>query len=50
MNRPEENYILSPKDMCTVSLLPEILKAGVTSLKIEGRMKKPEYTAGVVSI
>ena len=50
MNRPEENYILSPKDMCTVSLLPEILKAGVTSLKIEGRMKKPEYTAGVVNI
>ncbi len=36
--------------MCTVELLPEILRAGVTSLKIEGRMKKPEYTAGVVSI
>ncbi len=36
--------------MCTIDLLPEILEAGVTSLKIEGRMKKPEYTAGVVSI
>ena len=50
LNRPEESYVLSPKDMCTIALLPEILAAGVTSLKIEGRMKKPEYTAGVVSI
>ncbi|MDO5335943.1 MAG: DUF3656 domain-containing protein [Eubacteriales bacterium] len=41
---------LSPKDMCGLELLPEILQAGVTSLKIEGRMKKPEYTAGVVSV
>lgn len=41
---------LSPKDMCGLELLPEILEAGVTSLKIEGRMKKPEYTAGVVSV
>lgn len=45
-----EDFVLSPKDMCTVEILPEILKAGVTSLKIEGRMKKPEYTAGVVSV
>ena len=45
-----DDYPLSPKDMCTVELLPEILQAGVTSLKIEGRMKKPEYTAGVVSV
>lgn len=45
-----DEYPLSPKDMCTLELLPEILRAGVTSLKIEGRMKKPEYTAGVVSI
>mgnify|MGYP000181763461 CR=1 FL=1 len=34
----------------TVELLPEIVKSGIMSLKIEGRMKKPEYTAGVVSI
>lgn len=45
-----DEYPISPKDMCTVELLPEILRAGVMSLKIEGRMKKPEYTAGVVSI
>ena len=50
LSRPEESYVLSPKDMCTIALLPEILAAGVTSLKIEGRMKKPEYTAGVVSV
>lgn len=41
---------LSLKDLCTISLLPEILKAGVTSLKIEGRMKQPLYTAGVTAI
>lgn len=45
-----EEYPLSPKDMCTIDILPEILKAGVYSLKIEGRMKKPEYAAGVTRI
>lgn len=49
-SRQEEAYLLSPKDMCTIELLPEILEAGVCSLKIEGRMKRPEYTAGVVAI
>lgn len=49
-NDDKTAYPLSPKDMCTVRILPEILKAGVRSLKIEGRMKKPEYTAGVVEI
>lgn len=41
---------LSLKDICTVDILPEILDAGVVSLKIEGRMKQPEYTAGVTSV
>ncbi|MCH1983578.1 U32 family peptidase [Ruminococcus sp. OA3] len=50
LNDEKTAYVLSPKDMCTIDLLPEILEAGVTSLKIEGRMKKPEYTAGVVRI
>ena len=50
MNNDKTAYPLSPKDMCTVGILPEIIEAGVYSLKIEGRMKKPEYTAGVVSI
>lgn len=50
LNGEKTAYPLSPKDMCTVGILPEILEAGVYSLKIEGRMKKPEYTAGVVEI
>ena len=41
---------LSLKDICTLDILPDILEAGVYSLKIEGRMKSPRYTAGVVSI
>lgn len=50
LSRRKEAYLLSPRDMCTIELLPEILEAGVCSLKIEGRMKRPEYTAGVVRI
>ena len=50
LNDAKTGYPLSPKDMCTVGILPQILEAGVHSLKIEGRMKKPEYTAGVVEI
>ena len=42
------NYLLSPRDMNTLDLLPEFIEAGVTSLKIEGRMKRPEYVATVV--
>lgn len=42
-------YLLSPKDLNTLELLPELLAAGVYSLKIEGRMKKPEYVAVAVS-
>lgn len=41
---------LSLKDICTIDILPEILEAGVTSLKIEGRMKQPGYTAGVTGM
>ncbi|NLD47499.1 MAG: U32 family peptidase, partial [Clostridiaceae bacterium] len=43
-------YYLSPKDLCTVGLLGEIAATGVKSLKIEGRMKSPEYVATVVRI
>ncbi len=42
-------YLLSPKDMCTIDDIKEIVASGTTSLKIEGRMKRPEYVAGVVS-
>lgn len=43
-------HLLSPKDMCALTILPQVIEAGVNSLKIEGRMKSPEYTAGVVSM
>lgn len=43
-------FYLSMKDMETLDLLPELLSAGAYSLKIEGRMKPPLYTAGVVSV
>ncbi len=43
-------YPLNMKDMNTVEILPELIRAGISSFKIEGRMKKPEYTAGVVRI
>lgn len=41
----EGGYILSPKDISYLANLGDLLRAGVTSLKIEGRMKTPEYTA-----
>ena len=41
---------LSLKDICTLDILPDILGAGVMSLKIEGRMKQPAYTAGVTAV
>ena len=50
LTRPDEGYVLSLKDLNTLKLLPELLSAGIFSLKIEGRMKKAEYAAGVTSI
>ncbi len=44
------NYILSPKDFCTINYLPEMIKAGVVSFKIEGRMKQLSYATGVVNV
>jgi putative protease len=41
-------YLLSPKDMCSLGLIGEIAASGISSLKIEGRMKSPEYVAVVV--
>ncbi|MBR0153063.1 MAG: U32 family peptidase [Lachnospiraceae bacterium] len=37
------SYALSPKDICTLDEIPDLIEAGVDSFKIEGRMKKPEY-------
>lgn len=41
------NYLLSPKDLCSIENIEKILDTGVKSLKIEGRMKRPEYVAVV---
>ena len=46
----KECFPLSLKDMCTIEHLPQLIEAGIDSFKIEGRMKKPEYTAGVTAI
>lgn len=46
----EELYPLSLKDMCTIEYIPQLIGAGIDSFKIEGRMKKPEYAAGVTAI
>lgn len=44
------DYLLSPKDLMALEILPELIDAGITALKIEGRMKSPEYVAAVVSV
>lgn len=44
------DHLLSPKDLCTIDVLPELIEAGATSLKIEGRMKSPEYVKSVVGV
>ncbi len=44
------SYILNSKDLCLIDLLPEILQAGVASLKIEGRMKSAYYVANVTRV
>lgn len=50
LNSKKESYVLNLKDLCTLDLIPDMLEAGVYSMKIEGRMKSPRYTAGVVSV
>lgn len=46
----DKGYLLSPKDLCGLDYIPALVEAGVTSLKIEGRMKNPEYVAIVTKI
>jgi putative protease len=45
----EPGYFFSPNDLWTIDLLPQLAAAGVTSLKIEGRMKGAEYVRAVVA-
>ena len=45
----ENEYIMSPKDLCTIGFLNKILDAGVTVLKLEGRARSPEYVKTVTN-
>ncbi|MBD2345709.1 U32 family peptidase [Anabaena subtropica] len=46
----ERKYLLSPQDLAGLEILPDLVKSGVTSLKIEGRLKAPEYVANVTRV
>ncbi len=46
----DASYLMSPKDIQTLNLVPELIKAGIHTFKIEGRMKAPEYIASVARI
>lgn len=46
----DKGYLLSPRDLCSLEYLPDLLQTGVTSLKLEGRLKTPEYVAVVTRI
>ncbi len=46
----DRRYLLSPQDLASVELLPELARLGVASLKIEGRLKSPEYVASITRI
>ena len=46
----DKGYLLSPRDLCSLENLPNLISAGVSSLKIEGRMKSPTYVATVTKI
>lgn len=46
----ENEYIMSPKDLCTLPFLDKVLDAGVKILKIEGRGRSPEYTKVTVGV
>lgn len=50
LGNQEAAHILSPKDFCALPLLDKVVATGVSSLKIEGRLKAPEYTALVTGI
>ena len=43
-------YLLSPQDLSVLQVLPELVKSGVTSLKIQGRLETPEYVANVTQV
>lgn len=50
MDLGDRRYLLSPQDLAGLAVLPELIEAGVVSLKIEGRLKHPEYVASVTQV
>ena len=46
----DRRYLLSPQDLSGLAVLPELIRSGVTCLKIEGRLKAPEYVANVTRV
>jgi putative protease len=46
----DRKYLLSPQDLSGLEVLPDLVRAGVASLKIEGRLKTPEYVANITRI
>ena len=45
-----KGFLISPRDLCGLDFIPDLIKAGVKSFKLEGRMKTPEYVAIVTRI
>ena len=45
-----KDYVMSPKDLCTIEFIDKIIESGADSLKIEGRKRAPEYVATTVSV
>jgi putative protease len=46
----DRRYLLSPRDLAGLEVLPELVRTGVASLKIEGRLKSPEYVANITQV
>ena len=46
----DRRYLLSPQDLSGLEVLPDLVRAGVRSLKIEGRLKSPEYVASITRV
>jgi putative protease len=45
-----KNYVMSPKDLCSLPFIGELIKSGITAFKLEGRNRSPEYVKTVTSV
>jgi len=46
----EDGYVLSPKDLCTIEIVDQLIDAGINAFKIEGRTRPPEYIYAVTDV